>query len=71
MKYALRSGATWPYTTNSQVTYTCYSCYTGEGTITCQDNGQWKDTFKCTGIAIYYIQGKSFEKVKNIAGYQT
>ena len=47
---AVRSGATWPYTTNKQVTYTFHQLCPGKGgTITCQSNGTWTDKPQCIG----------------------
>ena len=54
---AVRSGATWPYTTNKQVTYTSDQLTCISGTITCQSNGTWTDK-PCIGEwNIYLVSG--------------
>ena len=46
---AVRGGSSWPYTVGRTFTYTCESCYTGGGFITCERNGQWTQKPSCTG----------------------
>ena len=46
---AVRGASSWPYTVGTAFAYTCESCYTGGGSITCQENGQWTQKPTCTG----------------------
>ena len=47
--YASRSGAVFPYHHLDQVQYTCDSCSTGGGVITCQNEMWSADLPVCTG----------------------
>ena len=51
--HAKRSGSSGPYPEGSKVIYTCHTCYTGGGTMTCQDNGQWSNRPECRGKKLF------------------
>ena len=53
---SVRSAANWPYTVNTQFTYTCNKCYTGSGTITCQSDGTWSQKPQCKGLLLLIVQ---------------
>lgn len=38
-----------PYHVYSRIIYTCYTGFTGGGTIICERNGQWTEMPVCTG----------------------
>lgn len=49
--FSTRTGALFPYHVGDEVTYTCDSCYTGGGTITCLNNGRWSGDVACSGVS--------------------
>ncbi len=50
IEHAARSKSSDTNPVGFRVTYNCSDCYSGGGDVTCQENEQWSQAPKCTGI---------------------